>query len=183
MKKSRKEFILKGHAAACSEWKANIEKEFPKLFKKDELEVGKWHLDGNKDDKFLICLTRLEGNLYYGYGFDSDGKWVDDDGDFWGNAYNDISRPATDKEVETALIKEAKKRGFKEGITVKGCDGRIGKRTAEHYLYFKEDNNIQSCEWDGLDNCLIFDNGKWATIIETITKEQAEKELGKTIID
>ena len=29
----------------------------------------------------------------------------------------------------------------------------------------------------------MFYNGKWATIIETITKEQAEKELGKTIID
>ena len=28
-----------------------------------------------------------------------------------------------------------------------------------------------------------FSNGEWVTIQETITKEQAEKELGKTIID
>ena len=37
MKESRKEFIKKAHSAACSEWKENIEKEFPKLFKKDAL--------------------------------------------------------------------------------------------------------------------------------------------------
>jgi len=192
MKKSRKEFIIKGHAAACSEWKANIEKEFPKLFKKDELEVGKWHLDGYKDDKFLICLTRLEGNLYYGYGFDSDGKWVDDNGDFWGNAYNDITRPATDKEVETALIKEAKKRGFKEGVKFKGLRFNRESTFEEWSLSSDREYKKYSSHINGLnfrDSThgvfeLLFINGKWADIIiETITKEQAEKELGKTIID
>ena len=43
MKESRKEFIKKAHSAACSEWKTNIEKEFPKLFKEDALEVGRWY--------------------------------------------------------------------------------------------------------------------------------------------
>jgi hypothetical protein len=37
MKKSRKDFIKKAHENACSEWKTNIEKEFPKLFKEDAL--------------------------------------------------------------------------------------------------------------------------------------------------
>ena len=43
MKQSRKEFIKKAHSAACSKWKTNIEKEFPELFKKDGLEIGKWY--------------------------------------------------------------------------------------------------------------------------------------------
>ena len=43
MKTTRKEFIKRAHQSACSEWKEQIEKEFPKLFKKDELVVGKWY--------------------------------------------------------------------------------------------------------------------------------------------
>lgn len=34
MKKSREEFIIEAHDAACSEWKKRIETEFPKLFEK-----------------------------------------------------------------------------------------------------------------------------------------------------
>lgn len=36
MKKSRKKFIKEAHEHACSEWKDKIEKEFPKLFTKEE---------------------------------------------------------------------------------------------------------------------------------------------------
>jgi hypothetical protein len=59
MKKSRIEFIKEGHAAACSEWKAKIEKEFPKLFVKEELEVGKWY----NYEGLLICFSGYFGNI------------------------------------------------------------------------------------------------------------------------
>jgi hypothetical protein len=175
MKESRKEFIKKVHSAASNEWKENIEKEFPKLFKKDALVVGKWYKYHDNYQESLMVWNNSEDT----YGF-------------WGNEYRDdlsfhISYdkiPATDKEVEEALIKEAKKRGFKEGVRV------------DKLLY----NNIGSLNGDSktcenkefklsfghlfIGNLLIFHNtGKWAEIVETITKEQAEKELGKTILN
>ena len=35
----------------------------------------------------------------------------------------------------------------------------------------------------GFYSYTIFSNGRWSKIIEAITKEEAEKQLGKTIID
>jgi hypothetical protein len=176
MKESRKEFIKKAHSAACNEWKKNIEKEFPKLFKEDALVVGKWY----KIQCSKNALVFIQGYKKT-YGFDYAGLWT--------NMWNEnISRttyiPATDKEVEEALIKEAKKRGFKEGVRVdkllytnigslngdsKTCENKEFKLSFGHLF---------------IGNLLIFHNtGKWATIVETITKEQAEKELGKTILN
>ena len=55
------------------------------------------------------------------------------------------------------------------------------------YYYREVDNELRS---RGLNtygkfcsNPLIYSKGKWAEIVETITKEQAEKELGKTILN
>lgn len=86
---------------------------------------------------------------------------------------------ATDKEVEKMLIKEAKKRGFKD----KGMYEDIH----DPYCGFKE-LHFKELEYDRKENWLydgygsvIFCNGKWSTI-ETITKEDAEKQLGKTIV-
>jgi hypothetical protein len=175
MKESRKEFIKKVHSAASNEWKENIEKEFPKLFKEDALVVGKWYKYHDNYQESLMVWNNSEDT----YGF-------------WGNEYRDdlsfhISYdkiPATDKEVEEALIKEAKKRGFKEGVRVdkllytnigslngdsKTCENKEFKLSFGHLF---------------IGNLLIFHNtGKWAEIVETITKEQAEKELGKTILN
>jgi len=171
MKKSRKEFIKRAHEAACSEWKTEIEKQWPKLFKTG-LEVGKWykHIGGS--------LVNYQGGRK-GYGFTgtyvkyffNEGWSFSTDSQNW--------KPATDKEVEEALIKEAKKTGFKRGDLIDnkniGFDGTgfIEKLTDCEY------------KWDGtylnVYGMAIFSQGKWATIIETITKEEAEKQLGKKI--
>jgi len=72
MKKSRKEFIKKAHSAACNEWKKNIEKEFPKLFKKDDLKVGDWVKTVNGA---MFCIQKKEVNMFYGYGFGLFNTW------------------------------------------------------------------------------------------------------------
>ena len=179
MKESRKEFIKKAHSAACSEWKKNIEKEFPKLFKEYALVVGKWY-------KSRSCLFNYQkqGNVY---GFFTDGGWNNG-----GWSWDDTSaKPATDKEIEEALIKEAKKRGFKEGVKfIKLGNGVV--QTVDGLPYFQAGRvavESPKTEWSrvykgGSSNPSIFEYGKWAEIIkETITKEQAEKELGKTILN
>ena len=192
MKESRKEFIKKAHSAACSEWKENIEKEFPKLFKEDALEIGKWYKHYSGGLNYLVCSV---GNRI-AYGF-MDGEYAT--GLLFGNErLTQGCVPATDKEVEEALIKEAKKRGFFNiGNIFKSCfDDNNEARTISKYdsstdidyYYDKADNALRS---NGLNtyfkfcsNPLIYEKGKWAEIIkETITKEQAEKELGKTILN
>ena len=185
MKESRKEFIKKAHSAACSEWKENIEKEFPKLFKEDALVVGKWYIniDGLKCLHFVTKIT--DSKEYFAYGFSFSNEWKNNKGFGSVNDYtNKNFRPATDKEVEEALIKEAKKRGFKEGVRIKSkWMTNISANNLNGKFVF--DNKFELCaEANRLMKYTIFEKGVWAEIIkETITKEQAEKELGKTILN
>jgi hypothetical protein len=182
MKESRKEFIKKAHSAASNEWKKNFEKEFPKLFKEDALEVGKWV---KTVDGAMFCIQKKEVNMFYGYGFRLFNIWDE-------SYYSDkgLCTLATDKEVEEALIKEAERRGFKKGVKfIRLSNGVV--LTVDGLPYFTHGRlSVLSpkTEWSsvykgGCSNPFIFDNGKWATIVETITKEQAEKELGKTILN
>jgi len=173
MKESRKKFIIEAHKHACSDWKYMIEFEFPKLFKETELEVGKWY-------KTIIATFYVtELNPLKSYGFYS-GVWEKERK----TAVINKIKPATDKEVETVLIKEAKKRGFKEGAKVKCLED--GKRCTvkEMGFEFESRGNLLWVKQVELGNwLLLLKDGKWATITDTITKEQAEKELGKTIIN
>ena len=179
MKESRKEFIKKAHSAACSEWKENIEKEFPKLFKEDALVVGKWYK--RKEDLNLWFLTHINNECSFGYGFDYSGYWADESTGF--NYSLELNR-ATEKEVEEALVKEAKRRGFKKNVVI--ITSKTGvKRTLNSNNFEMIGNNLVCLSSKGsYIYSSVFTNGKWAEIIkETITKEQAEKELGKTILN
>jgi hypothetical protein len=185
MKESRKEFIKQAHKSARSDWKEKIEAEFPELFKKDALVVGKWY---NGYEDYLLFITKIKQEIRYKkiyyYGFAS--GYVNED--YIANTDIEKSlKPATDKEVEEALIKEAKKRGFKEGVMVIGLSMYSGvlseKNTSGkeygNYIFGDFYMNISNTK-----NACIFKNGIWAEIIKlTITKEQAEKKLGKTIIN
>ena len=184
MKDSRKEFIKKAHSAACSDWKTKIEKEFPKLFKEDALVVGKWYIniDGLKCLHFVTKIT--DSKEYFAYGFSFSNEWKNNKGFGSVNDYtNKNFRLATDKEVEEALIKEAKRRGFKEGVRIKSkWMPNISANKLNGKFMF--DNKFELCAaTNGLMIYTIFQNGVWAEIVDTITKEQAEKELGKTILN
>ena len=173
MKESRKEFIKKAHENACSEWKTNIEKEFPKLFKEDALVIGKWY---KSNEGHLVCVKKINGLKLECFGF---GVWPKKWSDSlkWSEYNFGFTYTLAYKtEVTQALIKEAKKRGFKKGVYYECLWEKITKKLEQGDFYHSR-NELWFC------GAKIFDNGKWATIIETITKEQAEKELGKTIIN
>ena len=169
MKESRKDLILKLHSEVFPSFKLKIEKEFPKLFKKDNLVVGKWYKSGK-------CLFNYQKNSNV-YGFFKDGIWTYKN---WSWSFRDKNASlATDEEVKQALIKEAKKRGFKEGVNYKSMNNELSVLKAPFRYQEIKKNTLDI--WGGYN---IFKDGVWATIVEeTITKEQAEKELGKTIID
>jgi hypothetical protein len=147
---------------------------------KEKLEVGKWYIvyHHNGSLNVLFNLKDCKDKEANGYGFD-EGVWCDYDTN-WTNTDNDKLTLATDQEVGDALIKEAKKRGFKDGVKIKclnpNIEGEYILNTQFDSLYM-EDGDL----WFGSEE--IFMNGKWAKIIEEIpeyTMEELTEKLGHT---
>ena len=141
---------------------------------KDNLEVGKWYWLDN-DKSFLYFYTGKSVT----YGFNIAGTWSDTLSECDKISGNEIE--ATKEEVEEALIKEAKKRGFKEGVKIYGRDYTVINN------FFTRIFNNDLCLFMGSElgkNICIFEHGKWASIIEEakeLTIEQLQKELGYKI--
>jgi hypothetical protein len=154
MKQQRKEFIIQAHAAACSDWKTKIEKEFPKMFKEDGLIVGKWY----KNSFGGIAL--YQGKDVETYGLNSRKNWYFNKG--WFTTIKD-QIPATDKEVSKALIQEANKRGYKNG-NYKCLSSYPTIDKVKDGFYF-EFGSLWMGEYNSFIN-KVFENGVWAEIIE-----------------
>lgn len=134
--------------------------------KSEELEVGKWYfVDRSKkipnDNKALVMY---QGQGVETYGFSHSDKFI--------NCYgisNTFSNPeyvytkATHQEVEQALIKEAKKRGFKEGVNATRewiyPNARLVTLNRNNYTFNPSINSLTLDGWE------IFYKGKWAEII------------------
>ena len=168
MKNTRKQLILEAHKEACSEWKQKIETEFPKLFVK----ISGWFKDETQDD----FLAYYKNNIRQ-YGINSTGHWFDNCSS---HCLDSNDESATNQEVEQALIKEAKKRGFKEGVKYI-CEGfPVVLINFLELTYYSGSGGYLT---DGHGGS-IFNDGKWATIIEDkkeMTHEQIEEELGYSI--
>lgn len=162
--------------------KSKIKQMFPQVFE-TKLEVGKWY----KHSKLptIFCLTSYEGSAY-GYGVDNR-EWFDHSRENTGRcaanwAHIEHLNPATAKEVEEALIQEAKKRYGEDWQSVK----------------IKEHADKGYFRWDGLGmnrgnfnsgyayeklyarNGVLFYKGKWAEKLPeptVITKTEAENRL------
>ena len=169
-----KEFILEAHKEACNDWKQRIEKEVPELFK-DKFEIGKWYRGAH----WLFCYVggSCRDAEYYGF---YQGEW----GDSTNGCASFIGlTEATDKEVEEALIAEAKKRGFslKEGLDIKGVRYKDTTTIDSSFVYEKNPNYLWIDENKNGYAVDIFKDGKWATIIDQpkeMTIEEIQKELG-----
>lgn len=162
-----KEQIIKLHKNEGSKY---VKEWFPDAFK-PELEVEKWYKYPIFSEKFIF---HFNGNIdTFQYGFDAIGDFsislaIRNEEI---NQYFEI----TPQEVENALINEAKKRGLNVyGAYIESTQGICGNITGGSYVY-----SSNKLYYSGF---VIFDNGQWAEIIETITKEEAEKLLNKKII-
>lgn len=123
------------------------------VLKKGELEVGKWYCEKNYN--WLVFRSDESGN---GYGLNKS-KWQDmmvctenTDTIKW--------ELATNEEVESALIEEAKRRGFKEGVI-----NNIENIPYTPWMYDYYNNRLF------LNNWCIFENAKWANIVEEPKQE------------
>ena len=153
------ETIKSYHNDACQSLKTRIEKDFPALFE-PTLEVGKWYKYSDIEN-WKICLTEVNGKDIRAYGFSRVSNFMET----WTCGLRhelDELIPCTDEEVSTALIAEAKRRGFKSGnhkcLTIFTCHKQVKQD------FFFLDGNL----WIGEKvNCnLIFRDGVWAEIVK-----------------
>jgi len=153
---------------------AKLRQWFPEVFKK-ELVVGKWYKCN--ESKFLYFPLEIKDNNHIkAYGFDKKGIYSESNENFeWGTP--DSLEEATPQEVESALIGEAKKRGFVNGAFFNDL----------HYKSFSGKVDIVRWEEDSQDlrsgGYCVFHNGIWAEIIQPkkMTQSEIEKELGYKI--
>lgn len=143
-------------------------------FKRDsgllnELEVGEWY---KCEKSKAIIYYRVDG--WDNYGFNNSGEWTKE---YCLSSDSTIWTKATHEEVETALIAEAKKRGFKEGVTIKVAHVNEEEKLYEFNPYLNDDNILYSqskCNINGAERTLFY-NGYWATIINTELTELEEQ--------
>ena len=138
---------------------------FPEAFKeevKTKLEVGKWYKQINGNQTILSCFQGFDKKQY---GFNASGRWSNDIGNAWYSGSPCVVEPATNEEVETALTREAKKRGIVEGATVNqkpAYNGLGDKLTIE-----KERGIYASYGNFSIGGIGVFSNGKWAEVVQT----------------
>jgi len=156
---------------------AKVKEWFPEVFE-IKLEAGKWYKD-LKDSKSLYFITEVKEDKFYYYGFNCYGLFKEKD---WYLITQCELVLVTDSEVLEALTNEAKKIGFKKGVYVNRDMFVINKGTVK--ITSNDDFNlfgVNNCSLQLGGNC-IFENGIWATLVKTYTKEEAEKMLNAKII-
>tara|TARA_R110000851_G_scaffold244761_1_gene397485 strand:+ start:33 stop:623 length:591 start_codon:yes stop_codon:yes gene_type:complete len=129
------------------------------LTPKPKLEVGKWYKD--KNDGMIIKILKL-GTTLTAYGFYSFGKWFDDML-VYELSMQQFLVEMNIEEVETALTKEVKKRGYTLDSEIVSFRGGTSK------FYETGSTCFENGEfwWNG---CIVMKDGVWATIVKTTTK-------------
>jgi len=134
----------------------------PEAFKK-ELEIGKWYItDGNKCGQYgktlIANFSGKEESSNYGITFS--GTWGKDL-TLYHNDLGRSTRLATPEEVSAALINEAKKRGYKEGVTItwKNKPKLIYTLGDGEFDYLRSKNVLV------FGNYGVFDGKQWAQIL------------------
>ncbi len=147
----------------CGTVSTKLEELFPEAFEK-ELESGKWYKI-RKNSPVIFFIASIMNEKIYGFGINYKNEWFNNfyDKNFIGCIINSkIYVEATDKEVEEALIKEAKRR----------------YQAHQKIKYLDEENKIDDLfGWDlsyannqlgasGKNVHLLFKDGLWADIIK-----------------
>lgn len=165
--------------------KSDLKNWFPEAFKK-EFSVGNWY---KIDDSIFYCTEVDEVGVLFGYGL-FHGIWGER---FVGNskcACNELAAEdrlveATPQEVETALIAESKRRGYKKGNFK--CPLSRESQFSENYneWYFEILTNRLYTKSEGEGGACIFEDGKWSEIShpgkQVISMKKALKIIAKKL--
>lgn len=153
-----------------------ISEQIKELKNKPKFEVGKWVkvIDGkngaygcNGNIGMVINSPLIEPENLSGVLFENAKFFIQlPCGKIWSFRNGVVVEPATLEEVYAALVKEAEKRGFKEGVRVVTCLGNSGKLDCSKPFYNINDNKLRWADSEDAMNNIVFDNGQWATIIK-----------------
>ena len=160
-KKSTKKIIkeLKQEVARLENEVCDIKKMLPDTVikievEKSKFERGEWYRQ-SEGDNYIICITGEDTLGVSGYGL-CDGDWFND-----GYRYSKDLIKISDKETEKALIKEANKQGFKDGVVFERLEG-AGKALCEGKMYWHDNDGCPALFYGGI---AIMQYGKWAEIV------------------
>lgn len=172
--KITKEKVLEA-SEICSDTKRVLKTLFPEVFE-SELEIGKWYKSTDNSSRMLYFLDGEDN-----YGVDGCGIWR-------APLYHDVKnmdefKPATDSEVEKALIKEYNKKYDGKSFKIENCLLPFTHSLVESVKYIKNHNCLYIVQ-GGVGGQRIFEDGKWmGEIIEKkeLTVKQIEDKLGYSI--
>jgi len=181
--------ISKEQILEVAEWGNSVDKLkirgwFPDAFE-TELIVGKWYkskIEGNKFKCVFNSLDSKGGQLFDGYGFDCFGNFFNDEQDMVSKEKSKKLVPMSESEVFEALKNEAVKRGFVDGTYFLDIEYNAQQKCHDVLKICESTPKDVFGLQFGIHNGLIFKDGIWATIIETISREEAEKLLNKKIV-
>jgi len=162
-----KEQIDLAYNSACSEWKERIKQWFPDAFK-EELDAGYYFATCYGNDGYLCYFKNPNDKNLFAEFYIINGNYYEK------GHFSTIERKATPQEIETALINEAKKRGFVEGVTYIAVGEEKGRKTTLGSM----DLRYGVGEKDALCSCgypRIYYKGKWAEIVSkptVLTRQQ-----------
>lgn len=160
-----KDFIIKSHATACTEWKRKIEDAAPEAF--DESLKGYTGFLYCKESLIMTGSGREEatkGKIYWGV--DRNGRYTftnnSGDNDHEVDIRNTWFRKATEEEIEKLIVVEATERGFEENMYIDRVGfpsdlTRFDKIYPEHGTHWNKQSN--SFTFSGR---VIFKDGIWA---------------------
>jgi len=150
---------------------------------KEEFEVGKWYKATNSQALCFIVSFPNRGikDECEVYGFDISGDWIGGT-NCYGSITNEFVK-ATDKEVEEALVKEAKKRGFKGNSKLKMFSEYDEQYEVSTEFFFSMDHNVLYMGNPCFSNRTIFKDGKWAEIVEEDQGCSALEEKREIVLD
>ena len=128
--------------------------------KTEDKPVAGWYKDNGRLNE--SWLGYFDGKKFT-YGFSGlTGEWCGPENDYSHWRTGSKLSPASPKEVETRLIQEAEKRGFKEGVEFISTNGNQ-KHTLDSSSFIYEHLNDVGMVL-GTSDVWFFAGGKWATI-------------------
>ena len=163
-----------GREPICTDWENWLKDRHPELFE-EEFKVGDWvYWSGNCQ---TVGKIKAHAKPIIGLCFELSETHKDTKYD---SCHVDNLRKATSEEIETHLIKEAKKRGYFENSHLHIEEIRSPVKNLKYNPNWSPD---MDCLYDTETLHVIWRPDKgWMSLVETITKEEAEKQLGKKIV-
>lgn len=141
---------------------------------KEEFEVKRWVKYSDVDNWMVFINIKEDDGMYSGYGFCMGGEWIEDE---WSleELEDDKIVDVSPEEVKEALTKEAKKRGFKEGVECTSIKYGGSAEMSGNTVKFDDEGNFMF-----LGQYILSNTGKWSTIIE---KEKTSEEIIKELLE